>query len=285
MAKKSNVNANLPQLSIVQFLHHGEGTLKNMQCKMIFPWNQADRHYRKYMCCSGKYMQNGVEVQDRLMFWGEWEPDSYIIKDFGAKNSFPRYLQKPIWPCQVPNKFSRCGTDPFVFSKPFVYDFCDQDTFALLSNLDKGSLILFGFHKKNPFRFIVDTVFVVGDYLDFTSANLSLLQSRISEKDYLIIEQNMPFLNSGKKYRCYFGATPQNPVNGMYSFVPCCLYSEGKNKFLSITNNISNIINIQKTQGVTQTKCNSINNVKSIWNNIKTLTAQQGLLEGTRFYL
>lgn len=285
MAKKNNGVVNSSQLSIVQFLHHGEGSPQNIQSKKIFPWNQANnRHYRKYMYCSGKYMQNGVEVQDRLMFWGEWEPDSYIIKDFGSK-SFPRYLQKPIWPCQVPNKLSNCGTDPFVFNKPFIYDFCEQDAFALLSNLDKGSLIIFGFQKKNPFRFIVDTVFVIGDYLDFTSATLSALQSRISEKDYLIIEQNMPFLIPGKRYRCYFGATPQEPFNDMYSFVPCCLYNQGKNKFLEITNNIPNIISIKKSQGVTQTKCNSINDVKNMWNNIKTLTAQQGLLEGTRFYL
>ena len=294
MVKKTNVATNPSLLSIVQFLHHGEGIPKNVQCKMIFPWNQTNnRHYRKYMCCSGKYMENGVEKTDRLMFWGEWEPESYIIKDFGSK-SFPRYLQKPLWPCvNFPTNIP-CGTDPFVFNKPFIYDFCGQDHYPSLRNLAIGSLILFGFRKNS--RFVVDTVFVVGDYFDYDINSLDFLQSKISEKDYLAMEQMKLFLHKKTKYRCYLGATPQNPYYGMYSFVPCRQY-----KFDDIVNNdlnkektmlqlgsnfrIQNVINPNLKQGKKKCITSDINDIKDVWNDIRKLTFDQGLLEGTRFYL
>ena len=299
MAVKNN-------LCVVQFIH--PGVEPTPQGKIV-PWNQTTKHYRKYMCCSGKYMKNGAEVQDRLMFWGEWEPDSYIIKDFGSKIP-PRYLQKPLWPCQYPSEFSDCGTDPFVFNKPFIYDFCGQDHYPFLHNLAIGSLILFGFHKDS--HFIVDTVFVVGDYFDYDKNSLKYLQSRLSEKEYLAIEQQMPFLKKRETYRCYLAATPQNPYYGMYSYVPCCLYKDctGKEqtpKMLRIDESCQEIkerwgdfkvaveedeskmemitgINTNLRQGKKKTVM-SIDDIKDVWNDIRQLTFDQGLLEGTRFYL
>ena len=305
MAKKQVSN-----LCIVQFVHPGETSLSYAQASIV-PWNRGIKHQRKYMCCSGKYMQNGVEVQDRLMFWGEWEPDSYIIKDFGTK-SFHRYLQKPIWPCEVPNN-TNCGTDPFVFNKPFIYDFCGQNHYPFLRDLKIGSLILFGFRKGK--RFIIDTIFVVGDYIDYDSSNSSLkyLQNNIRERDYLAIEQQMKFIDKNKTYRCYFGATPQNPINGMYSFVPCRVFKGNEQKLLSLEVEVcqdmkigdKNIVfeeveidendnckmecmiegvNPKLNQGKKKTIM-SLDDVKDVWNKIKRLTYDQGLLEGTRFYL
>jgi len=82
----------------------------------------------------------------------------------------------------------------------------------------------------------------------------------------------------------------------MYSFVPCRQY-----KFDDIVNNdlnkektmlqlgsnfrIQNVINPNLKQGKKKCITSDINDIKDVWNDIRKLTFDQGLLEGTRFYL
>lgn len=299
------------KLCIVQFPHPGNEPRPKEGVDV--KWNLSKKHKRKYLCCTGNYMKNGIEVRDRLMFWGEWEPDSHIIRDYGI-NNIPRYLQKPIWPCEIPISKSVCGTDPFVFNKEFLYGICKQTkrysktkkySITQLARLQIGSLILFGstLNQNTPDAcFAVDTVFVVNDYVEYDDSLIDYVQSTITEPDYTLIAQ----LNGVKteKRRCYKGATPKQPYYGMYSFCPCVIYKSegvGHERLILDNNNIRNI-NKMFSKDILNPNLNTspkynptimkkrkenltIQNIKSVWNELRRLTYEQGLLEGTRFYL
>ncbi|MBO4777960.1 MAG: hypothetical protein J5588_05645 [Bacteroidales bacterium] len=303
------------KLCIVQFPHPGNET--HPKSCVYVKWNLSKTHKRKYLCCTGNYMKNGIEVRDRLMFWGEWEPDSYIIRDYGINNS-PRYLQKPIWPCEIPISTKCCGTDPFVFNNEFLYGICKQTkrlsktknhSITQLARLQIGSLILFGstLNQNTPNAcFAVDTIFVVSDYVEYDDSSIDYVQGSVREQDYTLIAQ----LNGveTEKRRCYKGATPKNPYYGMYSFCPCVIYnSEGVgHERLILDKNIIRNINKMLPKDVLNPNLNSspkynptiineeddekkesltIQNVRTVWNELRRLTFEQGLLEGTRFYL
>lgn len=92
-----------------------------------------------------------------------------------------------------------------------------------MATLGKGSIILFGSTKedaKGNSYFALDTVFVVSDYLEYYPKTfVSTHASFVSDRWY---EQIMGYRGWLKEpFICYKGATPTNPINGMYSFSPC----------------------------------------------------------------
>lgn len=129
--------------------------------------------------------------------------------------------------CVVPgcvnfyNQFQ--NTDPFVFDENFYYSCCKQVHFTSLRSLDVGSLILFGStisaRHSGP-AFALDTVFVVGEKRTYTSKTFKNDLSSFVPKYY---DEIMGFKtwNSSTQFTCYKGASFNNPVYGMYSFVPC----------------------------------------------------------------
>lgn len=124
--------------------------------KIIREWNGDKSHYRKFIRQSGEYITAIGEqpTKDELLFWGEWEGNSY----FESLNRYnPNGIHQPFHSLHIRD---HQNTDPYVFGRNFLYSVCKQR--GRLTQLEKGSVVLFGSSFKNGFA--LDTVFVVGAY-------------------------------------------------------------------------------------------------------------------------
>ena len=129
------------------------------------------------------------------------------------------------------------NTDPYVFGKQFMYSCCKQTGSNALSNLQKGDVIIFygqkGKKKTGNYKCHIDTVFVVGGIIGkgkYSDMFPELLQNnRLS--DQFIFKTILPILYGNKEelgknadskeFVLYYGATYDEPVNGMFSYFPC----------------------------------------------------------------
>ena len=67
-------------------------------------WNDATEHRRKYICNNGKYVSYDNEGRSilsgktKVVFWGEWEPQSKIIRvnEIQSSKSTPTYMHEPL---------------------------------------------------------------------------------------------------------------------------------------------------------------------------------------------
>lgn len=227
----------------VQFSHPG-GEQKPGQDGAV-GWNEFQKpHKRKFMQVRGDYrvLEGGETHKDEdLYVWGEWEPESRVVAEFepqGQCSHAPRYLWEPYW---VPrdNYIGLHNTDPYIFGDCFLYSNCRQTSQggAGLRNLGKGSMIAFGSGRKitGKRRWVLDTVFVVKDYIDYDPFNPLSLEGKVPD-DFLEmsiepLRQNLGrsngCANECSRLRLYRGATPDFPVDGMFSFFPARLTSEG----------------------------------------------------------
>ncbi len=210
------------KLLFVQFLHpggeHGQD-LPDWKC-----WNRGS-HKRKFLRRPGKHVGSGRAQE--ILFWGEWEPESMVRGIANPVPHGPNFIHEP---CYVVPKSceSLQNTDPFVFGEEFLWGFCRQPSFPQLTHLRRGSVILFGSCRGNGF--VLDTVFVVGNRLPIEHSSVEDLKRRVPQ-EYMEVTVLPWYQNAGRgegcaaakpqKCRLYFGANPDNPVNGMYSFFPC----------------------------------------------------------------
>ena len=123
------------------------------------------------------------------------------------------------------------NTDPFVFGDRFIYSSICKPYATL--NIKPGSIILFGstHNYDGEMRYRVDTVFVVKVIIDLvTDKNGNYIFDEYKDGDKDIhynttlkhLDPNDPF-----SHKIFIGATPQDPVEGMYSFIPAHV-SDGK---------------------------------------------------------
>ena len=207
----------------VQFIHPGKehgpdrGDLKS--------WNRGD-HRRKFMNVTGAYVADGDIVSAPIAFWGEWEPPSRVIARFpGAHGGLPSFVHEPLAP--IPDSTGwRQNTDPFVFGERFLYTGCMQHTSlgaTQLRHLAAGSVVLFG-SCLDKSRFVLDTAFVVSDFVDHGAEDVRrVVHGRVAD-DYWDVTLDPWYSGSipaGRTFRLYFGATPVEPFAEMFSFFPC----------------------------------------------------------------
>ena len=121
----------------------------------------------------------------------------------------------------------RQDTDPYVFGDQFQYTGCLQHTkrgATQLRYLDRGSIILFGSCREKC-HFVIDTVFVVERWIDHNRANQRTPEVRgaVSSTygDVTLDPWYGGDVPAERSHRLYFGATPETPVDGMFSFFPC----------------------------------------------------------------
>lgn len=62
---------------IVQFTHPGSEHGLDRNNATHKSWNTKN-HKRKFLLTDGKYQSQNALHADRLIFWGEWEPPSYV---------------------------------------------------------------------------------------------------------------------------------------------------------------------------------------------------------------
>ena len=159
-----------------------------------------------------------------LWAWGEWEAPSELLRELSQPHSsgYPRYLWSPYF-IELPGGYEGLhNTDPFIFGERMLYTNCKQSTFPVLRRLDRGSVIAFGSMKN--YRWILDTVFVVADSVEYTAP-----EARIALADHasdVFLEVTAGPLTDNEEtglLRFYRGATPEYPVDGMFSFFPAMI--------------------------------------------------------------
>jgi hypothetical protein len=213
---------------LVQFMHPGRQPTH--QGPGVKPWNTTGAdHRRSFLMAPGLFRRSfdgPVEAADQLLFWGAWEAFAGGEHCRGPA----RTVFVPI-PPRFPERPGLHVTDPFVFDGPFLYSCCQQKEKPSLRNLQRGDVMLFG--SKLDGDFVLDTVFVVAESEPYeTHAGLENLGAKVPSSFAEVTLKPLAFrwLASSDElhpcattlapYRLYWGATPENPVNGMFSFVP-----------------------------------------------------------------
>lgn len=210
----------------IQFPHPGQE-----QAPRDMPWN-TQTHRRKFLIGSGRYLEDGDAVADAdQVFWGEWEPPSRVIATWPPSGRMPRAIHRPHWIRPARNT-ARQNTDPWVWGERMLYSNCRQTSGSpirtpnSMQRLTRGSVICFGSTLDGVF--CLDTVFVVGSAEPWDPAHGVAADIdeafRICTSDPLIARDD----GSGVALSCatgapltlYRGATVDDPVEGMFSFVP-----------------------------------------------------------------
>jgi len=284
----------------VQFFHPG-GEYKQSADSGAMPWNEGP-HHRKFLCADGDYVSKDERVvKSRLCFWGEWEPTSEFKKTGSSQP--PYYIHRPFVHDNEKAVGNRQNTDPFVFSDAFIYHCCQQTRKtgpSQLYRLAKGSVILFGSHVGN--QFALDTVFVVDESREYSTRNvISDLKDFVSPRDIEVAGIGHASYSGGcggsctphttpegkpVHFRCYKGATFENPVDGMYSFVPCRLSSSRNATFerLMLTKDQIHFISNEQKQGFKSEQVVGTDQAKEVWKAVRDLCREKGFNEGLRFY-
>lgn len=155
-----------------------------------------------------------------VAFWGEWEGAARVAQELPKLETHgPRWLWEPDPRGSRPEGRPQ-NTDPFVWGDAIVYTACRQDQNAKLRGLGCGSVILFGSSLARTF--VLDTVLVVAGYIDHNRSNFCNVLDGVASEDHMRMTLK-PWYEPDliDTFRCYVGATPENPVEGMFSFVPC----------------------------------------------------------------
>ncbi len=189
-------------------------------------WNtHASRHARKFMEFPGEWMEeDGSARTGRLRAWGEWEAESHLIRELrrpGGDRLFPRFLWEPYY---VPKEDHRRlhNTDPFIFGSRFLYSNCGQPSSPGLRALGRGSVIAFGSLKKiaGERRWMVDTVLVVAGSVEYDAHEAREALAGPTSEAFIEVTAGPIATTEEGSFRLYRGATPDDPVDGMFSFFP-----------------------------------------------------------------
>lgn len=267
----------------VQFIHPGgEHSPDQGDLKL---WNR-DAHRRKFLKSHGRYLDHGESKEGEIVFWGEWEPESRILARYTDRvPDGPHFLYEPFFVDHRDGAW-RQNTDPFVFGDRFHYTGCMQHTRrgpTQLRFLARGSLVLFG-SCRDKSRFVVDTVFVVGDFVDHSARDWERkLDARVSTT-YREVTLEPWYGGSppdSQSHRLYFGATPQHPVGEMFSFFPCQPYDENGSGFARPEVQIPGFVTRHLTQGKKMARDLSLAEISELWQQVAHQVEEQGLSLGT----
>ena len=159
-----------------------------------------------------------------LWAWGEWEAPSELLRELDQPqgSEYPKYLWSPYF-TELPGGYEGLhNTDPFIFGERMLYTNCKQTTFKVLRHLGRGSVIAFGSMKN--YRWILDTVFVVAESVEYTAPEARVALADHAPDAFLEVTAG-PLADNDEtgSFRFYRGATPEDPVDGMYSFFPAMI--------------------------------------------------------------
>lgn len=247
------------------------------------PWNRGS-HARKFMLTEGRYLWDptGSDEKGDVVFWGEWEGPSRVVRRWQPDGELPRFLHRPFW--EVPNlpPGPRQNTDPWVFGDAFRYSNCKQlwgkpKRPTALQRLDVGSLILFGSTRQN--HFVLDTAFVVGErvgeyrpgdgnpfgeddaFFHSTLDSLTTYDDEITHSTLTL----------------YRGGTPADPVNGMFSFAPCHPHKDAGHRFARPIIELPGELNPRSRRAVAGAgRQRAVTDVASIWRQVVEQVMAQG---------
>jgi hypothetical protein len=166
--------------------------------------------------------RSGCGDETDIVFWGEWEAPSFVVHRWPRARGLPTVLHRPCVADPPPGP--RQNTDPWVFGESFLYSNCKQlnarplRSPSALQRLDRGSIILFG--SASDGRFVLDTLFVVGE----AAAKFTPIDGGLDVDptfQLCTIDSLTKDDTATASLTLFRGATPANPTDGMFSFVPC----------------------------------------------------------------
>ncbi|NLB65116.1 MAG: hypothetical protein GX803_01425 [Lentisphaerae bacterium] len=278
------------QLRVIQFIHPGgEHRPDSAEGRS---WNLGP-HQRKFLLQRGRYLTGlGAEPrEDDLVFWCEYEPPTRLVKTYEpTMPDGPNHLFA-LEPFRFkPRGVPLMNTDPFVFGGRFFYSICKQNNRrgpTAMQRLQDGSVILFGSGKGRN-RFIVDTIFVVGDSVRWRlEAPREALEGMVPAEYFhaavepIVDEARILHGEARGVLRLYRGATPEEPVEGMFSFFPCLPAGEGAGKgFARPVIRRPGIITDNLTQGQRMNIVANLTEAREIWEDVATQVLAQGLCLG-----
>jgi hypothetical protein len=230
--------------SIIQFFHPGGEHGHDKGNKSHKSWNEG-KHKRKFMSATGDYLgKDNIFVSNQeMMFWGEWEPNSYV-KEFIERDNdkFPKYVHFPYIPKKLPvpdpkacNQKHWQNTDPFVFGDNFKYAICRQGqkySGYRICDLSAETIIIFGSlyaDKKDGIcrSMKVDTVFVVSNMFIDKKKLLDIKDENLSENDKKYFDLSFCYAFKKKEdfpeiNKIYTSVKYENRTdyNDMFSFTP-----------------------------------------------------------------
>lgn len=287
------------RLCFVQFLHPGGE--HRLSAPGIKAWTKVEEgHGRKFLRSPGRYLLHvdAPPVDGEIGFWGEWEAPSHVDAVSNPVSDGPDWIHQPFW-FPLGSYRGLHNTDPFVFGDRFLYTGCLQHTKrgpTQLRHLARGSVILFG--SKRPMRpeFTLDTVFVVADFDDHSRRDYKRKLAGVSET-YAAVTLGpwygaddgyvVPKTQGGcvtreeeRSYRLYFGATPESPVGGMFSFVPCVHGDRIARGFARPSINIPGVITPTMTQNKRLNPRWNLAEIPPLWTEVVKQVTNQGLALG-----
>lgn len=272
-------------LAFVQFIHPGHEHAPD--AGDIKSWNRGP-HRRKFLLSDGTYLLDSERRAGRVAFWGEWEPPSRVIARYPADGDLPRFVHEPIF--EHPESFRGLqNTDPYVFGDRFLYTGCQQHTNrgateTQLRRLTRGSVILFG-SCRDLSRFVVDTVFVVADSVDHSfRVHQEVLRDVVADH-YRTVTLGPWYAEGGDamSFRLYLGATPSDPVEGMFSFVPCVAAESTKDpRFPRPELRLPGSITPHLRQGKKITRLARLQDAATLWRRTVEQLSHQDLALATR---
>ena len=266
----------------VQFSHPGPEHEPDRYGKKA--WSRKNvGHRRKFMSFRGEWIgQDSCRRNGDLWAWGEWEPESELIRELQQRDGdpqYPRYLWHPYY---VPKDDYQGfhNTDPFIFGERFLYSNCGQGSKPGLTRLDGGSIIIFGSGKKinGKRQWVLDTVLVVKDSVDYQPPAMLAELSGILPEVFLVAT-GRTLHDGGRLYR---GATFSDPVDGMFSFFPA-IPADGDSGFprplIDLPCKYFNRRNWQAPKGVGRDRTSE--ELRCIWDSLVSQVRANGLVLGT----
>ena len=247
-------------------------------------WSQSSlSHKRKFMQFRGEWIdQAGGRCTGDLAAWGEWEPESELIRKLKRPSGnlqYPRYLWHPYY---IPkDDYSGLhNTDPFIFGERILYSNCGQAAKPGLKHLGDGSVIAFGSGKniKGDRRWMLDTLLVVKDSVQYEAPEgLVVLDEWVP--DAFVVATGGLLTGSGRLYR---GATPNDPVDGMFSFFPASP-AGGASGFprplIDLPSEYFNPRSWQAPKGVWRNR--TVEELRVVWESLVSQVRDKGLVIGT----
>ena len=251
-------------------------------------WNTLrHNHARKFMEFNGRWTEeDGSAGNGSLRAWGEWEAESELIRELiqpSRDSQYPRYLWSPFY---IPKDNYRLlhNTDPFIFGERFLYSNCKQRRLPSLTRLKRGSVIAFGSSMKieDEWKWALDTVFVVADSLMYAASEARQALTNATSEVFLAVAGDPIMAREKASFRLYFGATPEDPVEGMYSYFPATP-AQGDAGFprplIELPREYLNPGSWQSPKGVNSERTNE--ELHGLWSSLATQVRGVGLALGT----
>jgi hypothetical protein len=251
------------------------------------PWKLGrEEHARTFLLSPGSY-RSALQAEDQqgeVAFWGEWEGAVDLVTEVERVPGGPRWLCRPDPHGAAPLSDEGTppqNTDPFVWGDAIRYTFCRQPGNGKLRRMGRGSVILFG--SSLDHRFVLDAVLVVAGWIEHRRRD-DLVGHADETYMRATIEPMYGCGEDGQTYRLYIGATPDAPVDGMFSFVPCRPAAERNSGFARPVIELNGLINPHARMQARMLDV-GVDEIPDLWRSVVETVRADGLALATRLQL